>query len=90
MTVLLPSMTVNPLALAADTPSVANTSWSPTVHQLHQLLHEDLARAHMQSRLEEAARSRQARRLLVAKRAVRRAERANARARHAMSLASML
>lgn len=52
-----------------------------------QLLHEDLARAHMEARRQEAARDRQARRLLAARRAQRRAERAGARARMLLALA---
>jgi hypothetical protein len=52
-----------------------------------QLMHEDLARAHMNARLEEAARARRAHRLLAARRAQRRAERAAARARAALALA---
>lgn len=86
MSLLLPSMSVHPIALAPDVPSAGRHSGSSAMHQL---LHEDLARAQLQSRLREAERSRQARRLLVAKRAVRRAETASARARRALSVASL-
>ncbi|MGN6521806.1 MAG: hypothetical protein ACTHMZ_01135 [Actinomycetes bacterium] len=88
MSLLLPSLSLHPfpVATARDVPS---TGYQDRSTAMHQLLHEDLARANMQSRLREAERSRQARRLLVAKRAVRRAETASARARRALSAASM-
>jgi hypothetical protein len=64
-----------------------------TIHQTHvlnrstemQLMHEDLARAHSQQRLEEAVRRERAHRLLVAHRAARRAEQAAMRARRLLA-----
>ena len=64
-----------------------------TIHQTHvlnrstemQLMHEDLARAHSQQRLEEAVRRERAHRLLVAHRASRRAEQAVLRARRLLA-----
>jgi hypothetical protein len=53
-----------------------------------QALYEELARAHSSARLQEAAQARRVRRLLVARRAQRRAERAASRARAAMARAS--
>ena len=66
-----------------------------TVHQTHimnrstemQLMHEDLARAHSQHRLDEAVRSARAYRLVAAHRASRRAEQAAMRARRLLSAA---
>lgn len=57
---------------------------SNTMHALY----EDLARAHTSARLQEAAHARRVRRLLVARRAQRRAERATTRARAALARAS--
>ncbi|GAA3824605.1 hypothetical protein [Streptomyces chiangmaiensis] len=54
-----------------------------------QLIPEALARAHMQERLHEAERERQAMRLAVARRMQRRAERASMRARRALAMAVM-
>jgi len=54
-----------------------------------QLQPEALARAHMHDRLHEAARERQAVRLVVARRMQRRAERASLRARRALAMAVM-
>jgi WhiB family redox-sensing transcriptional regulator len=50
-----------------------------------QLMHEDLARAHSQLRLEEAVRRERAHRLWVAHRAARRAEQASMRARRLLA-----
>jgi hypothetical protein len=66
-----------------------------TSHETHilnrstemQLMHEDLARAHSQLRLEEAVRRERAHRLVVAHRAHRRAERAALRARRLLASA---
>ena len=52
-----------------------------------QLMHEDLARAHSQLRLEEAVRRERAHRLVVAHRAARRAEQAAMRARRLLASA---
>ena len=52
-----------------------------------QLMHEDLARAHSQLRLEEAVRRERAHRLVVAHRAHRRAEQAALRARRLLASA---
>jgi hypothetical protein len=52
-----------------------------------QLMHEDLARAHSQLRLEEAVRRERAHRLVVAHRAQRRAEQAAQRARRLLASA---
>ncbi|GAA0926578.1 hypothetical protein [Streptomyces thermoalcalitolerans] len=54
-----------------------------------QLIPEALARAHMQERLREAERQRQAVRLAAARRMQRRAERASLRARRALAMAVM-
>jgi len=64
-----------------------------TSHETHilnrstemQLMHEDLARAHSQMRLEEAVRRERAHRLVVAHRAARRAEQASMRARRLLA-----
>ncbi|WP_174805655.1 hypothetical protein [Kitasatospora sp. MMS16-BH015] len=53
------------------------------------LLHENLARAHMQERLQEAEHERVGVRVARAARLVRRAERASLRARKALALAVM-
>ena len=53
------------------------------------LMHEDLARAHSQARLEERLRHERSRRVIRAHRAQRRAEEAALRARHLLSLAIM-
>jgi ABC-type Fe3+ transport system permease subunit len=53
------------------------------------LLYEDLARAQIADRLEEAARLRRANRLRTARRLTRRAERASLRARRALAVASI-
>ncbi|MER5635757.1 hypothetical protein ABT095_02235 [Kitasatospora sp. NPDC002227] len=53
------------------------------------LMHENLARAHMQERLQEAEHERQGVRVARAARLVRRAERASLRARKALALAVM-
>ena len=66
-----------------------------TDHQIHvmnrstamQLMHEDLARAHAEQRLEEAVRRQRAHRLVAAHRAARRAEVAALRARRLLALA---
>lgn len=54
-----------------------------------QLMHEDLARAHTQYRLEEAVRRERRYRLVAAHRANRRAEQAAARARRLLALAAV-
>ncbi|EGX58688.1 hypothetical protein SZN_16640 [Streptomyces zinciresistens K42] len=54
-----------------------------------QLIQEALARAHMHERQHEAARERQALRLVTARRMQRRAERASLRARRALAMAVM-
>ncbi|MFF5017100.1 hypothetical protein [Streptomyces sp. NPDC001165] len=54
-----------------------------------QLIPEALARAHMHERLHDAARERQALRLVTARRMQRRAERASLRARRALAMAVM-
>ncbi|MGW6917228.1 hypothetical protein ACWGB8_25850 [Kitasatospora sp. NPDC054939] len=54
-----------------------------------QLLHESLARAHMQDRLQEAEHQRLVTRLVRADRLRRRAERASMRARRALAVALM-
>ena len=53
------------------------------------LLYEDLARAHISERLEEAARLRRVNRIQAARRLARRAERVSQRARRALAIASM-
>jgi hypothetical protein len=60
-------------------------------HRSHamNLLHEDLARAQIAERLEEAARQRRIHRIQAARRLSRRAERASQRARRALALASL-
>ena len=52
-----------------------------------QLMHEDLARAHSQHRLEDALRRERAHRLVAAHRAARRAEQAALRARRLLASA---
>ncbi|MFC9327196.1 hypothetical protein [Kitasatospora sp. NPDC057015] len=54
-----------------------------------QLLHESLARAHMQERLQEAEHERLGLRVVRAHKLVRKAERASLRARKALALALM-
>ncbi|WP_329455766.1 hypothetical protein [Streptomyces sp. NBC_01497] len=54
-----------------------------------QLIPEALARAHMDERLRDAAASRQAAHVLVARRMQRRAERVSMRARRALAMAVM-
>lgn len=49
------------------------------------LIHEDLARAHMHERLEQAQQVRRARQLVAARRLSRKAERAAAQARLALA-----
>jgi len=49
------------------------------------LIHEDLARAHMRERLEQAQLQRRARQLVAARRLSRKAERAAAQARLALA-----
>jgi hypothetical protein len=58
---------------------------SRTMH----LLYEDLARAQIADRLDEAARLRRINRIQAARRLARRAERASLRARRALALASL-
>ncbi len=53
------------------------------------LMYEDLARAQIAERLEEAARMRRINRIRAARRLARRAERASLRARRALALASL-
>jgi hypothetical protein len=84
MTARRPSIRLIDAALARPT---------ATSHETHilnrstemQLMHEDLARAHAQMRLEEAVRRERAHRLVVAHRAVRRAEQASMRARRLLA-----
>ena len=79
----------------SDRNDVELTTPTRTVHKTHvlnrstemQLMHEDLARAHSQQRLEEAVRRERAHRLLVAHRAARRAEQAAQRARRLLASA---
>ncbi|HEX6920998.1 MAG TPA: hypothetical protein VF314_12270 [Actinomycetes bacterium] len=52
-----------------------------------QLMHEDLARAHLSHRLEEAEHERRALRLVSARRAARRAEETALRTRRLLALA---
>ena len=59
---------------------------SPTMHQL---MFEDLARAHIAQRLEEAERARRVTRAIRARRAAKRAEQAAQRARRARALADL-
>jgi hypothetical protein len=54
-----------------------------------QLIHEALARAHMDERMREAEHQRQALRMVAARRMQRRAERASLRARRALAMAVM-
>ncbi|OKI19722.1 hypothetical protein A6A07_09075 [Streptomyces sp. CB03911] len=54
-----------------------------------QLLHESLARAHMQDRLQEAEHERLGLRVVRAQKLMRKAERASLRARKALALAVM-
>lgn len=77
---------------AGPVPVIAPTSPDHQTHILNrstemQLMHEELARAHLAMRHEEAVRQVRAHRLVAARRASRRAEQAALRARRLLALA---
>ena len=79
-----PSIRLLEAALSRPTSTVHQTDILNRSTEM-QLMHEDLARAHSQLRLEEAVRRERAHRLVVAHRAARRAEQASMRARRLLA-----
>src|SRR3954468_20735116 len=81
---VITAMTTDENTAANAAPLVVNTHLNRS--KAMQLMHEDLARAHSQHRLEELIRHERSRRLVRAHRAARRAEEAALRARRLLAL----
>ncbi|WP_411141110.1 hypothetical protein [Streptomyces sp. x-80] len=82
--------TMNPSFTGTPAPANSGALESRQNRNLEmQLMPEDLARAHMHERLQEAESERRAHRLAAARRMQRRAERASLRARRALAIAVM-